>query len=259
VSFAMAQLPLPPELPHRSAPLGKRSGSEQAIRPSPALDTMAPPTGAMLSPSFDDLALADGTGMAVREAPVHDRRRRAYAIAGAAVAILVAVVAFAMRGGGEQPAGTPTKVADAGKPRGANAEITVVPIDPAPAQTARPRSDAPDEIEMKPDNLVAPVGSNGPATKPHRPPRGEIRRDPKREPGTGLDKRPEGPTSEAVSNRFATARRQYTGYRDKNGGRLEKDFNDLMTFMQFQFKTADEASRKDAMRRIDTFLAQMRE
>jgi serine/threonine protein kinase len=252
VSFAIAQLRSEPSAvaPLPKTPTGRRTGNESAVRPSPALDTMAPPTSALPADSLSDLpGTLDGT---TPRSSVESRsgRGRALALAGAAAVIVVAVVAFAMRRGDARKPIEPAKMSDsAAQARPQTSAITVVPIDPLP-----PPAKGAGEIEMKPDRVVPP-----PPPPPARPPRAG-RHDPRRESrDTARADKPDGPTSDAVSGRFAMARRQYSSYREKNGGRLEKDFNDLMTFMQFQFNRADEASRKDAMRRIDTFLASMRE
>src|SRR5262249_38732902 len=105
VSFAAAQLPLPPPPlePVRPQPAirGKSTGSHGSLtpshrtpppshrtplpahrtpvpashRPSPALDTMSPPTDALLKPG-EDLSLADGTGTSGRQIAAGTRRRR---------------------------------------------------------------------------------------------------------------------------------------------------------------------------------------
>ncbi|MBA3821825.1 MAG: serine/threonine protein kinase, partial [Deltaproteobacteria bacterium] len=122
ISFAVAQLPLQPPVlgsPRTSgahaaqraaaahhtpvtgkgSKVGKASGSNEALRPSPANDTMSPPTSMM---PHDDLSLADGTGTSVRE--MQARSKTPIIVGGLAVLALLGVVAFAMtRGKDDKP------------------------------------------------------------------------------------------------------------------------------------------------------------
>jgi serine/threonine protein kinase len=253
VSFALAQLPLPPpaeiaaSIARPRTKTGKASGQQAAI-PSPALDTVAPPTSSM---STDDLAtlsaLADGTGTAVRETPRKDRRALIAILAGVAV-LLVVVVAFARYGGSstDKPKQPDQLAADLPAPK--RDVITVVPIDPPKQpEVANPvvgSGSAGPEIEMNP---VVRSGSNKRTIK--RPPRVET---PKITPDPPV--KPEGVTQDQVTNKFMAAQRLYREYKTKNGDRLNKDFTDLMTYVQF-----DKASPADRLHKIESFISKMRE
>jgi len=63
-------------------------------------------------------------------------------------------------------------------------------------------------------------------------------------------------TRDTVASKFRAVSTEYTAYKAKNGGRLDQQWDDLATFMQFQLR-ADNLD--DAVRRIDAFRAKMRE
>ncbi len=50
--------------------------------------------------------------------------------------------------------------------------------------------------------------------------------------------------------------REYEVYKAKNGGRLDGEWNDLVTFMQFHLSSDN---LEDAMHRLDAFRAKLRE
>jgi serine/threonine protein kinase len=261
VSFAAAQLPLPPPPLEPAPPLsGRQSGAHRTLppayrvpdhRPSPALDTMAPPTDAFPA---DDFSLADGTGTSVREAaPRPPRRRWIYAVAGAA-AVVAAAVAVVAVSAGRKP-GADVGVSAAGAPAGSaverkNPEITIIPIDPPPPSPPPPQKGVADEIEM-------PSLHVGSASERPRPPRRqpdaarESRKDPDRD---GKDKKEL--TRDSVAAKFSAARREYAAFKGRNGDRLEREWGDLATFMTYQLTPGN---LEDAMRRIETFRARLRE
>ncbi len=278
VSFALAQLPLPPPVD----PLPRNSSGEvrevDVDRGSPALDTMAPPTSVMRPATADEeeLPLADGTGTSVREIP-RKRKRGVFIVAAAGAGVLVGAIALAM-GGRAATHKHPTEVIAANPP---TKQITFEPIEPpavrtrpaaesavdpggsgtAPAEIVR-KSDpggsgaAPAEIVRKPD----PGGSGAaPAEivrKPdpvvhassHRPTR---RVEQPKPPAT----KPEL-TRDAVGLKLSQTSRLYEGYKEKNGMRLDGEWNNLAQFIQFKM-TNDNLD--DAMRRIDAFRAKLRE
>ncbi|HEU0032882.1 MAG TPA: protein kinase [Kofleriaceae bacterium] len=266
VSFALAQLPLPPpaaaeiaatprprrvsqqQLAQRTRNSGQHSSLRTPLPPdSPALDTVAPPTAALSSEDLGLGELADGTGTSPRaHAPQRDRTKL-YAI-GAAVVVTVAVIvgAFAMRGGKDEPAAKrDTRVATT-EPAKQSPPITVEPIDP-PTPPHQPVVDpkagsgsaAPPEIQIKPD---------------------KIQREPKRNPRTQPKERPQPPdppkseiTKDMVTSKFQQAQRMYSDYKSKNGGRLEAEYADLMTYLQY------DKPQPDRMKKIEAFISKMRE
>ncbi len=246
------QSAMPPPRASGSHPLHRSSGSQPSQRASgpqkAILDTAAPPTSSM---SADDLAalssLADGTGtaektvMSLTELPVARDRTKLYAIlAGLLLATVVIVVLLLQGGSSESP-----KVADNPPPVKKQDAITVDPIDPKPPTVTKP--DQP---------IVDPIDK--PVDKPVQKPRDKARDRPRQnpvdaKPGSGSAEKPEKPavTSDQVTNKFLAAKRMYTAYKDKNGGRLDADFNDLMVFLQLEHPQAER------MRRIDVFVSKI--
>jgi serine/threonine protein kinase len=257
VSFALAQLPLaalPENHPARrrsgqhQAMRGKQSAQQPAVRPSPALDTVAPPTSSM---SHEDLAtlsaLADGTGTSVREQlPQPTSRKTAFIAVGAMVlvAAIVAVVVIVARGDTTKQslaAADPVKKPDA---------ITVEPIVPERTQDAAPA------IDLEPDHVKSHVRPDKPdAKKPTKrdKPRDKVRPqvDPPKPPPDEVKK--DAVTKDQVTNKFLMAQRMYSEFKKNNSGRLEADYNDLMTYLQYDKPQADR------MRKIESFIAKMRE
>ena len=63
-------------------------------------------------------------------------------------------------------------------------------------------------------------------------------------------------TRDAVGARFRAVSRAYETYKTKNGGRLDGEWGDLVTFVQYHLNTDN---LDDAMHRIDAFSAKLRE
>ncbi|HMG23577.1 MAG TPA: protein kinase [Kofleriaceae bacterium] len=294
VSFALAQLPLPPP-PDASGPVralaqmpeppvlqkrntgqgpaaalpGTGSGPVAAPRttgshaaagrttspgplaaPSPAFDTMAPPTGAMepIALDGDSATLVGGESYARMIA----RRRRVLAIAGGAALAVIAVAGvwgLARTDRGQSPAERPALAAPA------RPAITVEPIPVAPA--AVPTAAPGDEIEMDPDD--PPAGKVAPA------PGRRVARDAVHRAPAARDARPAppaapvaaSPTREQLGQKFQQVRREYDDYKSKFGSRLEKEWGDLA--MYIQYVREDEAWRLEAAHRLDEFRVRMRE
>ncbi len=282
VSFAVAQLPLAPadtpRGPRRSAqhaaiagarpsgshPVGKPSGShpvpvsrdagkttgnETALRPSPALDTMAPPTSTMVPHA--DLSLADGTGTSAREQPSRTRKLPwIVAVLGLAA---VAAAIFALT---RKPDRTDAVAAADKAP--AKHEITVVPIDPTEAT-------APVKAGSAVDPALASSGASGsaagsadvpikvsPHVRPHRPrpPRPEAPRDPPKKPELGVSR-------DVVTNEWMATRRDYAAYKSKNGSQLEKEYTDLVVHVQYNMSS--EANLAVTLGKIQAFRRKIRE
>ncbi|MBX3160886.1 MAG: protein kinase [Deltaproteobacteria bacterium] len=267
VSFAMALLPLPPPAPPPPRASRKMTAPQQAIAPpSPALDTVAPPTASM---SADDLAslasLADGTGTAVKELEeVAPRRRRMIwplAAAGGAL-VLIVVVAFAMRGSSDAKkaddpqlatsAGASVRREDPPPPapptKKKNPEIVVEPIDP-PTRTAVP---PPVKVEAKRPPVQAPPRANPPvATKV------EVKKDPpKQPPEVKKDPPASGVTKDQVTNEWIRTTREYNGFKTSNGDRLEREWGDLLVYVQYNMPR--EANLAETLQRIQAFRQKMR-
>ncbi len=278
ISFAVAQLPLqPPDMgagrrsgahaaqrttgqqgavkASGSNPIGRASGSNNALRtpqdrPSPALDTMAPPTSMMVA---DDLALADGTGTSVREQA--QKRRTPMVIGGLVVIALLGVVAFAMtRGGDKTKAPAVADASDAAQKK--NDQITVVPIDdgsggsaavvtpptPTPTDADVPKVDDSKDKDKPP---TKPPHVKKPHDKPHDK---TIAEAPKKDPAVSRD---------LVTNEWLATRREYATYKAKNGTQLEKEYTDLVVYVQFNMPK--DANLGETLGRIQAFHRKIRE
>jgi hypothetical protein len=267
VSFAIAQLPLPAPADiaqsarvsaQHAAVRARLSGPQPAIRPSPALDTVSPPTASMSSEDLATLsALADGTGTSVRslEKPQPRDRRALYAVIATLAVALVVLLGFALRGGSRN------EPVAAIEPPAKKDVITVEPIEPVDVKAQAGSGSAGSgsagsgsaavEIQMNPE----PVGS-GSAKEPARPHRPRVRPPTAGSDAAKPDLTPKVDTAtiDTVTNKFMQAQRLYREYREKNGGRLEKEFTDLMTYVQY-----DKASPADRLKRIESFIGKMRE
>lgn len=243
VSFAMAQLPIDVAAPapaHTRTP-PRASGPVRAIGSVEVLPATAGSIGA------DDLDLADGTGTAVREAPPARRGRRVFVIGGLVAIAVGALVAFGVLRATKQPA-RPASGAEQN-------QITFEPIvEPSPAPVA-PEPGGPRDVDDPPEIEIEPLPARAAASvKPRREPR---RADPAKPSKDGA-KEParEGLTRAAVAAKFSQASREYDAFKAKNGMRLDRDWNELATFIQFKM-TNDNLD--DAMRRIESFRGKLRE
>jgi hypothetical protein len=257
ISFAVAQLPLQPPVlgnPRRSAahksipptPLGK-SGAHDAIRPSPAHDTMAPATSTMLP--HDDLGLADGTGTSARE---HAQRRRLpLIIGGAVVVVLLGIVGFAMtRGDDKKPAQIATT-----DPK--DSHVTIEPIEeplPPPDKKALVPEDPAVEIE-KPAEPPRPRDKDKKSARDKKDKPPDVKKV-ERAPDDQA-KKPEGISRDSVTNEWLAARREYASYKNKNGTTLEKEYTDLVVYVQYN--VSKEANLPETLARIQGFRRKIRE
>lgn len=251
VSFALAQLPVP--LADSLAP-GKTRAKPVTqtpvdIRPSPALDTQSPATTMMES---DDLSLADGTGLSelldpleTVQSPPRGRRTIFTVFAGVAI-VLLGVVAFAaLNNARSQP------VAIAGlEPK---TRMTVRPLEPEDAvKQPAPTKQTPPPVVID----LQPAKDPKDKDPVKRPRKTQSRKDPKQDPKdvkvAAPTPEPEA-TADQLQNKVMQATREYREFKDKNGGRLEKDWGDLMTYVQFK-----KGSVEDRFKRVEEFRAKMK-
>jgi len=73
-----------------------------------------------------------------------------------------------------------------------------------------------------------------------------------KEPKTTV--KPEGLSRDAVAGKFSATSRQYETYKAKNGMRLDREWNELTTFIQFKMNGEN---LDDAVRRIESFRSKM--
>jgi serine/threonine protein kinase len=297
VSFALANLPLqPPEStgkirrPQTQPPGGRRNtGQNQAIRsrntgpnvivqlrtgPNPAVPQPTGPELAQATPDVDGVAPPIG---AVEPTPIESeshtlvggasyaqtmarRRRFVVVAAGGALGVIAVLVFLGLTSGDGAKAKAPVVEPTTPPPR----VITVEPI-PVDRPVGKTTSE---EIEMTPDDVAASdvVKPADPAAQQaHRPqPRDPVRRPPTPAPTQiHKDPKPAAPvalfTREQLGQKFQQVRREYDDYKAKFGSRLEKEWGELATFIQYMPPSEDDTGRKEAARRLDEFRARMRE
>ena len=241
VSFALAQLPLQAPTEAVNPSKGRSTGPSKAI-PSPALDTKAAPTTAMPL-ALDELELADGTGTSVREQPARDKRKVVILGLLSAIAV-VAVIAVAMTRGGPREKSETDKLAATTK------GITFEPIE----ATAPP-------IPLNKDPVIVPPpevrdAGSGSAAISRPPPVVVKKKDPRREPPPKKDPPKTLLTREAVGAKFSATSRLYESYKAKNGMQLDREWNELTSFIQFKMNTEN---LDDAVHRIEAFRSKLRE
>lgn len=255
-ALAAAQAPAPrpiratgqvPALPGRAAPRkGGTTGAQSVIvqQPQP-------------QPQAEELPLADGTGMSIREEP--QRRGNGKVLAVLALAVIIAIVAVVVvavsRGdeGKTQPLAKPDE-------KGITFEPIVEP--PAPTPDAAPEQPAVGSGSGEGSGQGSGEGSADVAVVPDTDPKAgsgaKKIRTPKQppEPPKVTPPKPEGLTREAVAAKFSATSRQYEAFKEKNGMRLDAEWNELTSFIQFKM-TNDNLD--DAVRRIDAFRSKLRE
>ena len=286
VSFAVAQLPLPapeatgqvrrgrpttmpPVVRNRntgpSAVLQARTTSPSpVIKPSPAFDTMAPPTGAM-EPILGEADLGPSdTILGMAEQPRVPGRWRRWLVIPAGVAVVVLAVLWRRGPTSDDrptPPAAPPKISrsitgesDAPPPHPPiTTPITVPTVAPIVA-------DEVGEIEMTPDEPAPPGPSGTSPTRhvPRDPARKPLRKDP-RPPVPPVAPAPATFTHEQLTQKFQQVHREYDDYKSKFGSRLEKEWGELTTYIQYRPPSDDDAGRREAARRIDGFRDRMRE
>jgi serine/threonine protein kinase len=260
VSFALAPLPVkPPSLP---APAAKQVVNPRPRRPTAPTDILQiqppqPPPVPTAALKTMDLSLADGTGAVPEDLSlprVKSSRMPVVVIGAIAGLVLVSAIVFAMtRPGGDDK--KPPVVAQQADP--APQKFTVEPIEdpptpPAPTQpeqhTQPPAPPEQPEVAVQPPQAVQPPVKPAQTHHHHDAP-------PKKVAATTPEKKSDL-TREAVGNKFHAVSREYEAYKAKNGGRLDGEWNDLVTFMQFHL-TGD--NLEDAVHRLDAFRAKLRE
>ena len=237
--------PLPTPAPAQLAKLSP----QVPIKPSPALDTMAPPTAAMDRIALDDLERVAPT--IVRRGRFQEDRRRRALIIGliGAIVIVLGFVAGRLAGGrGERPRRRLVAT---------SRDQHAIVVEPIPLDPAQVDSVDPDEIEMTPDEPGDPSKPRDASRPVHR---ANPRRDPRLPPAPPVPA--VAPFSrEQLGQKFQQVRREYDNYKAKYGSRLEKEWGELATFIQYMpaSDSEDDAGRKEVARRLDAFRGRMRE
>ena len=269
VSFALAPLPLkPPVLPDpaRAAPPTPTPRPRQPTGPTDilAMPPATPPPIPTAAIPTSELSLADGTGtgtlapedLSFVTPPV--RSRAPIAIAIAAGVVIVGAVVFAMTRKGGEPAAAPSQAATT-QPE----KITVEPIpqpEPAPGSAQLPAQPAVPAVAVAADPDAHPASPGEPAahvpaiTPPvHVQPHHRVQ---PHHPDHTVPEHKTELTRDTVAARFRAVKREYDTYKAANGGRLDQDWNDLATFMQFQLRGDN---LDEGLRRIEAFRSKLRE
>jgi serine/threonine protein kinase len=243
------------------APAIKPSTSPNpVVRPSPALDTMAPPTGAMEPvDSIEALAALPDEAMAAGT-PIrpHGHRRRRAAVIGASTAVaLAAGFAVWAAASGDRTAASDAMTATAAS--AANAEVApvqrTITVEPIPVE---PDPSAPGPAAAAPAPGSRPDAPSVVAAPIHRLPRDTPHHAIHKDSRPQLAALPPF-TREQLGQKFQQVRREYDNYKAKFGTRLEREWGDLATFIQYMPASDDDAGRREAARRLDAFRVRMRE
>jgi serine/threonine protein kinase len=236
-----------PMLDHHSGP---GAVSPLPSHPMPALDGSA--SSASDLASGDDSSPTDVVGDDARP-----RSRRAFVItASAALASLAIIAAWSMATSDEPgpAAPQPARAAQVAEPR----RITVEPI---PSRAVAPAPHDVDAIEIIADAPPAPSvrSVKGTPDEISAPvPRARARDAAPRtvKPTTAA---PQPLTRQQLGQKFQQVRREYDDYKSKYGSRLEREWGELATFIQYMPPAGDDAVRREAARRLDEFRVRMRE
>ena len=70
-------------------------------------------------------------------------------------------------------------------------------------------------------------------------------------------KKDAGVTRDAVTNEWLAARREYASYKSNNGTTLEKEYTDLVVYVQYN--VSNQANLADTLARIQAFRRKIRE
>jgi hypothetical protein len=258
VSFAMA-LPSPPEVPKPRTRASTQRPATRSRPPTAPTDILPqqppqpPPTPTAAIPTTE-LGLADGTGTmepALLDLSQPLRRSRKPLVIGVCAVLLVAgSLVFAFSRGDDEPA---PKVATAQPPATGQA----IHVESIPPEEQSPPSQQPQQVVTPP---VVHDAATPEVKQPSLPPPHEKVTHGKRHEGhvhqttPPVDKAPKQElTREAVVAKFRAVSKQYDVYKQQNGGRLDQDWNDLASFIQYHPNDLEEFSR-----RIDAFRSRMK-
>ncbi|HEY6038845.1 MAG TPA: hypothetical protein VIV58_31400, partial [Kofleriaceae bacterium] len=278
VSFAFANMPLPAPPEIKPPVLPRTTTPQPPVKPRaptaptdmlPQQPAQPPPVPTAAIPT-QEIDLADGTGAAELMPDgfvesVRPNRKRLVAGAIGAAVLAICVVVFAMSRSNHDPAAATVAKADPPKPH-----VTVEALPP----------------EEPKQPIVTPIGSGDPKQAPEAkteastPPAAETKTEAKgdakteaktdartvkqahvqvhRPPHKQTEIAPPKPalTREAVASKFSSVKREYDGYKSKNGGRLDGDWGDLAMFVQYHL---NDSTLDEVAHRIDAFRAKMKD
>jgi serine/threonine protein kinase len=278
VSFALADLPTAaPEAsgkirrpstpsPVRQtgpAPVVRSTGPAPLVKsrstgPNPVLDHPSGPSAVSPLPSHPAIVVAPSDLTSSDDSPTdvvddaRPRNKRALVVtASAALASLVVIAVWSFATSDEPPLAA-QKAAQVAEPR----RITVesLPLTPPRIAAPTPRAAAAAEVI---------------ATDPPAPPVRSVKSTPReissqpRARDAARTVRPSAATPpftrEQLGQKFQQVRREYDDYKSKYGSRLEREWGELATFIQYMPPAGDDAARREAARKLDAFRVRMRE
>jgi serine/threonine protein kinase len=241
--------------PHGMPKVRRATAPRPAIKPSPAVDTMSPPTDALEPIDAGDSASAT-TGTLLRGTR---RRRRALVITASAALGLVAGLGLWAVAASDGETRSQAKVANDAPIVARKITVEPIPVEPIPAP---PPARA--EIGTTPDTADDPstkatVSATSPPTSPATG-SAATHRSHRVKAASAVAPPPPPPfTREQLGQKFQLVRREYDEYKAKFGARLEREWGELATFIQYMPPSDDDAGRKEAARKLDLFRARMRE
>ncbi len=233
---------------------------ELASPPSGSLELASPPTGSLELASLSEQLEPADTIIGMAQQPKGSRAgRRLLVISASAATVLLAVFGLwglTSRDGEPRPPVAP--------PSAPPADPRAVTVQPIPVEP--PKAAVPDEIEMTPDDPPRRGGPplTGGGSSAVAPPPPQAPREASHKPAH-KDPRPPAPppaaavTREQLGQKFQQVRREYDDYKSKFGSRLEKEWGDLATYIQFMPASDDAAGLREAARRLEAFRVRMRE
>ncbi|HSS00329.1 MAG TPA: protein kinase, partial [Kofleriaceae bacterium] len=217
--------------------------------------------------SVNELSTTSVVGVEPLPHAFGDARR--YLVVGAAgvLALLVGFALWTLAGSSEGDAAPQM-------PRGAaaaNPRITVEPIPVMPHPAGREAEVERQSREVQDDERERGALETPPHAPAAAPPKEApsalaqpSRQVPRDVPRRSLhkDMKPAPPalapfTQAQLTQKYQQVRREYVGYKSKFGARLEREWSDLATFIQFT--DSDDAGRREAARRLDAFRGRLRE
>ncbi|MEP6862418.1 MAG: serine/threonine-protein kinase [Deltaproteobacteria bacterium] len=294
VSFAFANMPLPappdahvvpapPVLPRTLTPQppGKPRAPTAPTDMLPQQPAQPPPTPTAAIPT-QEIDLADGTGAAELfpdsyVESIRPNHKRVVGLAIGAAALVIGVVVFAMTRIGHESAAAAVAKADPPKQH-----VTVEALPPErPDKAHEPIVTAIGSADAKTD--VAPVKTDvttttNPDTTATTAPKTNAKTVAKTEAKTETPRTNHQThvqqthkqthkqteivatkvtlTRDAVASKFSAVKREYDGYKSKNGGRLDGDWGDLAMFVQYHL---NDSTLDEVAHRIDAFRSKLKE
>jgi len=279
VSFAFANMPLPAPPEVVKPPVLPRTATPQApVKPRaptaptdmlPQQPQQPPPVPTAAIPT-QELDLADGTGAAELMPDglvesIRPNHKRVVALALGAAVLVIGVVVFAMtRTNHESNAATIAKT-DPPKQHVTVEELPpeqpiVTPIGSDSKQAeakADPKTEVakPETTDVKPDAKTDPKADSKADAKTVKQTHVQVHHQQTHKQTEIAAPKP-ALTRDAVAAKFSAVKREYDGYKSKNGGRLDGDWGDLAMFVQYHL---NDSTLDEVAHRIEGFHAKMKD